>query len=86
MMNDGATTSLTETDALGRKYSDVLALARKPSVNNKVVIVGRLHAADGSWTWKMYAATGPASREAHQAIRDDGKRWEPVLTVDRGKR
>lgn len=85
-MNDGATVSMNDSDSLGRKYSEVIALARKPSVNHKSVVVGRLHAADGSWTWKMYAATGPASREAHQAIREDGKRWEPVATVDRAKR
>ena len=86
MMNDGAAANPNETDSLGRKYSEVFALARKSSVNHKVVVVGRLHSADGSWTWKTYSATGPASREAHQEIRDDGKRWEPVRTVDRGKR
>lgn len=78
--------SVSETDSLGQKYGEVLAFARKPSVNSKVVIVGRLHSPDTSWVWKIYAATGPASREAHQAIRDDGKRWEPVLAVNRGKR
>ncbi len=88
MMNDGAaqTVGSNETDSLGQKYGEVLAFARKPSVNSKVVIVGRLHSPDTSWVWKIYAATGPASREAHQAIRDDGKRWEPLLTVNRGKR
>ena len=82
-MSNVAAVSPNEADSLGRKFSEVMALARKPSVNHKVVVVGRLHSADGSWVWKMYASTGPASREAHQAIRDDGKRWEPVRTVSR---
>lgn len=76
-----------ERDSLGRKYSEAVATARQASIaHNRETVVGRLHAPDGSWVWKTYAATGPASREAHQEIRDDGKRWEPMLKIERARR
>lgn len=76
-----------ERDSLGRKYSEAVATARKASIaHNHETVVGRLHSADGEWAWKTYAVSGPASREAHQEIRDDGKRWEPVTTVKRDRR
>jgi hypothetical protein len=75
------------TDSLGRKYEEAVATARKSSAtHNHVVVVGRLHSTDGEWVWKVYGATGPSSRAAHQELRDDGKRWEPVIEIRRERR